>query len=92
VIPKRHVASFFDLNASERFDLLALADLARADLEREFAPAGYNLGVNDGTAAGQTIPHVHLHLIPRYGGDQPDPRGGVRLIFADRARYWEENQ
>lgn len=90
VIPRRHVASFFDLSPAERSDLLAMADQARADLEREFAPAAYNLGMNEGAAAGQTILHVHLHLIPRYVGDQPDPRGGVRLIFPDKARYWEE--
>ncbi|NCU86103.1 MAG: HIT family protein, partial [Betaproteobacteria bacterium] len=53
-----------------------------------FKPDGYNIGVNDGAAAGQTVPHMHIHLIPRYQGDQPDPRGGVRWIFPDKADYW----
>jgi diadenosine tetraphosphate (Ap4A) HIT family hydrolase len=52
------------------------------------APDGFNIGINDGAAAGQTIAHLHIHLIPRYRGDQPDPRGGVRWIFPDKADYW----
>ena len=88
IIPKRHVASFFELTTEERADLLALLDAAKADLDREFSPQGYNIGVNDGTAAGQTIGHVHIHLIPRFAGDQPDPRGGVRWIFPEKADYW----
>ena len=51
-------------------------------------PDGFNIGINDGTAAGQTVMHLHIHLIPRYAGDQPDPRGGVRWIFPDKAAYW----
>jgi len=52
-------------------------------------PAGFNIGVNVGEAAGQTVFHVHVHLIPRYAGDQKDPRGGVRWVLPERARYWE---
>ena len=92
IIPHRHVASFFDLKAEEQLDLLAVAQQMKAQLDREFAPSGYNMGLNDGPAAGQTVPHVHLHLIPRYAGDQADPRGGVRLIFPDKARYWEDSK
>jgi diadenosine tetraphosphate (Ap4A) HIT family hydrolase len=88
VIPKRHVASFFELTAEERSGLLALLDEAKADLDREFSPQGYNIGVNDGKAAGQTIAHVHIHLIPRFAGDRPDPRGGVRWIVPEKADYW----
>jgi diadenosine tetraphosphate (Ap4A) HIT family hydrolase len=88
VIPRRHIASFFDLTAAERTDLFALLDQARAGLDAEFHPDGYNIGINDGPAAGQTIGHLHIHLIPRYVGDQPDPRGGVRWIFPDKADYW----
>jgi diadenosine tetraphosphate (Ap4A) HIT family hydrolase len=88
IIPKRHVASFFELTTEERADLLALLDEAKADLDREFSPQGYNIGINDGTAAGQTIGHVHIHLIPRFAGDRPDPRGGVRWIFPEKADYW----
>jgi hypothetical protein len=51
-------------------------------------PDGYNIGINDGPAAGQTVPHLHMHLIPRFTGDVPDPRGGVRWVIAEKARYW----
>jgi diadenosine tetraphosphate (Ap4A) HIT family hydrolase len=88
VIPRRHAASFFELDADEREGVLALLDVAKQGLDLECRPAGYNIGINDGPAAGQTVPHLHLHLIPRYVGDQPDPRGGVRWIFPDKADYW----
>jgi diadenosine tetraphosphate (Ap4A) HIT family hydrolase len=88
VIPRRHVGSFFDIDSAERNGLLALVDRAKVRLDREFHPAGYNIGINDGAAAGQTVPHLHIHLIPRYDGDQKDPRGGVRWIFPGKADYW----
>ena len=55
----------------------------------EATPTAYNIGINDGPAAGQTVPHLHIHLIPRYEGDLPDPRGGVRWVIPEKARYWE---
>lgn len=61
---------------------------AKKCLDAELAPDGYNIGINDGVSAGQTVPHLHVHLIPRYKGDQKDPRGGVRWIFPDKADYW----
>ncbi len=88
VIPVRHVASFFDATPLERDAMLRLLDTAKQHLQIEFGPAGYNIGVNDGAAAGQTIGHLHMHLIPRYLGDQSDPRGGVRLIIPEKADYW----
>jgi diadenosine tetraphosphate (Ap4A) HIT family hydrolase len=88
VIPRRHIGSFFDLIPEERTDLLALLDEARKGIDAEFAPQAYNIGINDGPAAGQTVPHLHIHLIPRYDGDRPDPRGGVRWLFPDKADYW----
>lgn len=88
VIPHRHVASFFELESGERDGLLTLLDQAKARLDHEHHPAGYNIGINDGAAAGQTVLHLHIHLIPRYDGDQKDPRGGVRWIFPDKADYW----
>lgn len=57
-------------------------------LDAEFHPAGYNIRINDGTAAGQTVPHLHIHLIPRYEGDLTDPRGGVRWVLPEKAKYW----
>jgi len=61
---------------------------AKAKLETRYKPDGYNIGINNGVAAGQTINHMHIHLIPRYTGDMPDPRGGVRWIMPDKADYW----
>lgn len=87
VLTRRHVADFFDATADERAALLALLDQARALLQRERAPDGFNVGVNVGEAAGQTIAHVHIHLIPRYRGDTPRPRGGVRGVIPDRQSY-----
>ncbi len=87
VIPLRHEADFFRTSAAERSAMLALLDEARSLLEREFHPDGYNLGVNVGVAAGQTIGHVHLHLIPRYHGDVEQPRGGVRGVIPSRQSY-----
>lgn len=88
VIPVRHVASFFDATVPERSEMLALLERAKAQLQAELHPAGFNIGINDGVAAGQTVPHLHIHLIPRYQGDVPDPRGGVRWIIPDKADYW----
>ena len=90
IIPKRHMASFFDLNEVERNALLTLLDQAKTALDKEFEPAAYNIGINDGPAAGQTIAHLHIHLIPRYQGESKDPRGGVRWVVPDKADYWSE--
>jgi diadenosine tetraphosphate (Ap4A) HIT family hydrolase len=88
VIPRRHIGSFFDLGAEERTAMLSLLDSARAGVEAGFHPDGYNIGINDGPAAGQTVPHLHIHLIPRYAGDTADPRGGVRWVLPAKAKYW----
>lgn len=88
LIPKRHTGSFFDLSEQERDDLLALLDCSKRVLEAELQPQGYNIGINDGAAAGQTVPHLHVHLIPRFEGDLPDPRGGVRWVIPAKAKYW----
>jgi len=88
VIPRRHVASFFETNEDEKAAMLVLLEQAKHQLQSEFNPAGYNIGINDGPAAGQTVGHLHIHLIPRYLGDRADPRGGVRWIIPERADYW----
>lgn len=88
VIPVRHVASYFDITPEEHAAMFALLESAKEQLHTEFSPAGYNIGINDGTAAGQTVGHLHIHLIPRYAGDQLDPRGGVRWVIPEKADYW----
>ena len=80
VVPRRHVASWFESTSAEREEMLRLADDARRSLADKHSPDGFNLGINDGPAAGQSVPHLHLHLIPRYRGDVPDPRGVLEKI------------
>jgi len=87
VLPRRHVADWFDTSAQERQAMFELADAAKAWLDTEFHPDGYNLGINVGDVAGQTIFHVHLHLIPRYRGDVTNPRGGVRGVIPSKQSY-----
>lgn len=88
VIPKRHVGSFFEVTEVERASLFALLNRAKKLVDHQHQPVGYNIGINNGAAAGQTVPHLHIHLIPRYDGDQPDPRGGVRWVIPEKADYW----
>ena len=86
VVPRRHVASFFDMSKDEQLAILELLGAAQRQLERSFSPDGYNIGVNIGVAGGQSRMHVHVHLIPRYAGDVPDPSGGVRCVLASAHR------
>ena len=88
IIPRRHVCSFFETTTAERDQMLVLLDQAKARLDAELRPAAYNIGINDGPAAGQTIAHLHIHQIPRFAGDSADPRGGVRWVLPDQAKYW----
>jgi diadenosine tetraphosphate (Ap4A) HIT family hydrolase len=90
VIPRRHIGSFFELSDAERTCVVELLAQAKAELDLSFQPDGFNIGINDGAAAGQTVQHLHLHLIPRYLGDVPDPRGGVRWVMPGKAKYWVE--
>ena len=86
----RHIGSFFDLSDAERTCVVELLAQAKAQLDLSFQPDGFNIGINDGAAAGQTVQHLHLHLIPRFLGDVPDPRGGVRWVMPGKAKYWVE--
>lgn len=90
IIPKRHVASFFELTPEEQAAMLDLLAGMHQLIQTDRNPDGFNIGINDGLAAGQTVMHLHIHLIPRYAGDQLDPRGGVRWIFPDKAAYWNK--
>jgi diadenosine tetraphosphate (Ap4A) HIT family hydrolase len=88
VIPKRLIASWFEATRAERGAMLELVDAVRRDLDAgESAPDGYNIGINVGEAAGQTVMHLHIHVIPRYRGDVPDPRGGVRHVIPGKGNY-----
>lgn len=81
VVPRRHAVSLFELAGDEVAEAFGLLAEARALIDAAYSPTAYNVGINDGTAAGRTVHHLHIHLIPRYAGDVPDPRGGVRLIL-----------
>ena len=87
IIPKRHTPGFFELSEEEQADCIRLLNKVKAYLEAKYRPDGFNVGVNVGEAAGQTVPHVHIHLIPRYAGDVPEPRGGVRGVIPDKRSY-----
>lgn len=87
IIPFRHISNFFDLTKDERESVFMLVDEAKALLDREHNPDGYNIGINVGESAGQTVWHVHVHVIPRYMDDMEDPRGGVRGVIPSKQNY-----
>jgi diadenosine tetraphosphate (Ap4A) HIT family hydrolase len=87
IVSRRHVADFFELSEAEWLDMMALLRPLKHQLDQGLHPAGYNIGVNVGPAAGQTVPHAHVHLIPRYPGDVGDPVGGVRNVIPGKGDY-----
>ncbi len=89
VTTRRIVETWFDATDEEQDALMALVKESKRLLDIQLSPQpdGYNVGFNSGGAAGQTVPHVHIHLIPRYLGDMPDPRGGVRYVIPEKANY-----
>jgi len=87
VIPHRHVHDFLELTADEASAIFALLCLARRTLDVRHKPAGFNFGANIGAAAGQTVMHAHMHLIPRYAGDVAEPVGGIRNLIPGKGRY-----
>jgi diadenosine tetraphosphate (Ap4A) HIT family hydrolase len=87
IIPKRHVVSLWEMTTEEYTDAFALVRQVKDVLQEQFHPQGFNVGVNCGQAAGQTVFHAHIHLIPRYTGDVPNPRGGVRNIIPGKGNY-----
>jgi diadenosine tetraphosphate (Ap4A) HIT family hydrolase len=81
IVPRRLVATWFEATREEQVAMLELIDVVKAQLDAELQPDGYNIGINAGAAAGQTVMHLHMHLIPRFAGDVPDPRGGIRHVI-----------
>jgi diadenosine tetraphosphate (Ap4A) HIT family hydrolase len=88
IVPLRHEPDFWQLSGVEQEGMWRLVRQVRERLQRTLSPDGFNVGINAGEAAGQTVPHAHIHLIPRYGGDILDPRGGIRWVLPEKARYW----
>lgn len=87
VVPRRHLVSIWDLSAGEYADAFDLVRRVKDLLQEQFEPQGFNIGVNCGAAAGQSVWHAHIHLIPRYTGDVANPKGGVRNVVPGKGRY-----
>ena len=87
IIPKVHVSDYFELDVKTKNSLTELLDKSKIFLDETYSPDGYNTGINAGEAAGQTVWHVHVHLIPRYSGDTENPAGGVRGVIAYKMQY-----
>jgi diadenosine tetraphosphate (Ap4A) HIT family hydrolase len=92
IIPRRHNASFFELEPDEITAVYELLCRMKARLDDRLKPAGYNIGINIGEAAGQTVEHVHVHLIPRFVGDVIEPQGGVRNVIPGKGPYEPPNR
>ena len=88
VVPIIHVSSIYELMKPDQAALWSLVAEVRDILIKRFNPDGFNIGLNDGDAAGQTIDHAHIHIIPRRRGDVKDPRGGVRWVIPEKVKYW----
>ena len=87
IIPKRHVSNYFELNKQESEAINEMLQKVKVKIDECFHPDGYNIGINVNEAAGQTVFHVHVHLIPRYIGDMEDPKGGVRGVIPNKQKY-----
>ena len=87
IVPRRVIATWFETTREEQLAMLELLDEVKAELDATLRPDGYNVGFNSGAAAGQTIEHLHLHVIPRFDGDMPDPIGGVRHVIPGKGNY-----
>lgn len=87
VVPRRLIPDWDSATPAERQAILALVDTVKQDLRERLRPDGFNLGVNEGAAAGQTVFHLHFHVIPRYSGDVPDPRGGIRHAVMGKGNW-----
>ncbi|MDC0362846.1 HIT family protein [Halioglobus sp.] len=87
IIPKRHVETWFDMTDGEQRDVLQMIVSVKRFIEKKYSPDGYNIGMNCGESAGQTIPHAHIHVIPRYKGDMSNPSGGIRGVIPSKQMY-----
>lgn len=87
VVPKRHISDWWETSSEEKMAIFELLDEAKKMIDEKYKPDGYNIGMNLGVSAGQSIMHLHVHLIPRYIGDVSNPRGGVRGVIPSKKNY-----
>lgn len=87
IVTRRHVAEFFEASQEEKIAIFDLIDAMKKIIDKKHSPDGYNIGVNIGKAAGQSVPHIHIHMMPRYTGDIENPRGGVRGVIPAKQKY-----
>jgi len=87
IITKRHAATFFDITNEEQIAIIELLNKCKKYIDKKYHPDGYNVGLNCGESAGQSVMHIHMHLIPRYNGDVENPRGGVRGVIPNKKNY-----
>ena len=87
IVTRRHVAEFFDATAEEKVAIFELIEEMKGIIDKKHSPDGYNIGVNIGKFAGQSVPHIHIHMMPRYKGDVENPRGGVRGVIPQKQKY-----
>ena len=87
IITKRHATTFFDITNEEQIAIIELLNKCKKYIDKKYHPDGYNVGLNCGESAGQSVMHIHMHLIPRYNGDVENPRGGVRGVIPNKKNY-----
>ena len=87
IIPYRHVGNYFESSDEEKIEIIEMINNVKLMLDDKYSPDGYNIGINSGKAAGQTVMHMHVHVIPRYAGDVDDPRGGIRGVIPSKKKY-----
>ncbi len=87
IVPTRHESDYFNLKKEEKIEIWDLVETAKEYIESRFHPEGYNVGINIGEPAGQSVFHVHVHIIPRYKGDVPSPKGGIRGVIPEKQKY-----
>ncbi len=89
IIPRNHCSDYFELTEEEQIQCWSVVNSVKKIIQEKYHPDGFNIGVNINESAGQTIPHVHIHLIPRYIGDVKEPRGGVRGVIPEKRDYYK---